>query len=171
MSKAISDLVCDSFAFAGRYDEAKKRYEGLRTTGGGGVDVDSMSVIVKPEIAANQQAAETTRSSPGAPPTFPRGAGDVATPGETTSTPPVAPVRLRRYFATVSIDPDRASRDMGKVVEEVLQHLTTLPGGKVSLSLEIAADIPDGIPDETQRVIRENGTALKFRSQGFEPGT
>jgi hypothetical protein len=57
---------------------------------------------------------------------------------------------------------------MGKIAEEVLQHLTTVSGGKVTLTLEIAADLPDGIPDDTQRIVRENGTALKFRSQGFE---
>ena len=170
ITKAISDLVCDSFAFAGRFDEAKKRYEGLRTTGGGAVDIDSTSVIVKPEIAAAQQTAETARSSPGVTAVLPRDASVAAKPGESASSPQTAPERMRRYFATVSIDPDRASRDMGKVVEEVLQHLTTLPGGNVSLSLEIAAEIPGGIPDETQRVIRENGAALKFRSQGFEPG-
>ena len=171
MSRAITDLVCDSFGFAGRYDEAKKRYEGLRTTGGGAADIDSTSVLVKPDIAARQNAAEASDSSPDATLTTPVNAGDSAKPGETTAPPPAAPARMRRYFATVSIDPDRASRDMGKVAEEVLQHLTTLPGGMVSLSLEIAADIPNGIPDETQRVIRENGAALKFRSQGFEPGT
>jgi hypothetical protein len=78
---------------------------------------------------------------------------------------------MRRYFATVALNPDRAARDMGKIAEEVLQHLTTLPGGKVTLTLEIAADLADGIPEETQRIVRENGSALKFRSQGFEPGT
>jgi hypothetical protein len=49
--------------------------------------------------------------------------------------------------------------------------LTTLPGGKVSLTLEIAAELPDGIPEETQRIVLEYGTALKFQTQGFEPGT
>jgi hypothetical protein len=61
----------------------------------------------------------------------------------------------------VVLDPDRASRDMGKIAEEVLQHLTTLRGSKVTLTLEIAADLPEGIPDDTQRIVRENGTALK----------
>jgi predicted AAA+ superfamily ATPase len=172
MRTAISGLVCDAFAYAGRYDEAKKRYEGLRTTGGGATDIDPLSVIVKPAVAAAQQAAEagatTTTTAPtgGAlpfPPGTPNNGGFPSPPGSAR-----APKPIRRYFATVALDPDRASRDMGKIAEEVLQHLTTLPGGNVTLTLEIAADLPDGIPDDTQRIVRENGTVLKFRSQGFE---
>jgi predicted AAA+ superfamily ATPase len=164
---AISQLVCDAFAYAGRYDEEKKRYEGLRTTGGGGVDIDPLSVIVNPTAAAAQQARETA----GAAPTGPTGGSLPLPPGTTPygglgDRPRPSPIR--RYFATVTLDPDRAPRDMGKIAEEVLQHLTTVPGGKVTLTLEIAADLPDGIPDDTQRIVRENGTALKFRSQGFE---
>lgn len=60
---------------------------------------------------------------------------------------------------------------MGRIAEEVLQHLTTLPGSKVKVTVEISAEIPNGIPDDTQRIVRENGTALKFRSQGFETGS
>jgi hypothetical protein len=75
---------------------------------------------------------------------------------------------LRRFFATVEIDADRASRDMGRIAEEVLQHLTTLPASKVKVTVEISAEISTGIPDETQRIVRENATALKFRSHGFE---
>jgi hypothetical protein len=88
--------------------------------------------------------------------------------GGFVSPDPARPAPMRRYFATVTLDPDRAPRDMGKIAEEVLQHLTTLPGGKVTLTLEIAADLPDDVPEDTQRIVRENGTSLKFRSQGFE---
>jgi hypothetical protein len=57
---------------------------------------------------------------------------------------------------------------MGKIAEEVLAHLLTLPKAKLSISVEIVADVPDGVPEDVQRVVLENGSALKFRSQGFE---
>ena len=168
---AISQLVCDSFAYAGRYDETKQRYEGLRTTGGGAVDIDALSVILKPSVAAGQQATETSGTSLRPAGTLPPTAGGTTNSEGAPNSIPTAPARMRRYYATVALDPDRASRDMGKIAEEVLQHLTTLHGGTVTLTVEIAADIPDGIPDETQRIVRENSTALKFRTQGFEPGS
>ena len=48
----ISQLVCDSFAYAGRFDETTGRYEGLLLSGSSGsIDIDSFSVLVKPDVA------------------------------------------------------------------------------------------------------------------------
>ena len=63
---------------------------------------------------------------------------------------------------------DSAGRDMGRIAEEVLQHLTTLPGSSVRVTVEIEAEVPDGVSDETQRVVNENCTVLKFSQFGFE---
>ena len=43
----INELVCDQFAYAERFDEETRKYEGLKMTGGGTVIIDSMSVVVK----------------------------------------------------------------------------------------------------------------------------
>jgi uncharacterized protein len=164
----ISQLVCDSFAYAGRFDEASGRYEGLRLTGGGPVDIDGLSVVVKPDVAAKQDEADRAAAGKSPTPAQPRPSpGGPSGPGPI----PAKPEPLRRFFATVEIDADRASRDMGRIAEVVLQHLTTLPGSSVKVVVEISAEVPTGIPDDTQRIIRENGTALKFRSQGFETGS
>ena len=57
---------------------------------------------------------------------------------------------------------------MGLDPEEVLQHLTTLPGGKVKVTVEIEAEVPEGVSDDVQRVINENCQTLHFKSHGFE---
>ena len=172
MQAAITQLVCDSFAYAGRFDEAKGRYEGLKTTEGGLVDVDSLSVLVKPEIADRQKQADrvavtktassSTSTLTQSQPTLP---SDTLTPTSAIAAPP------RRFYATVEINADRAARDMGAIAEEILQHLTTLPGSTVTVTVEIAANVPDGIPEATQRVVNENAIALKFRTSGFETGS
>ena len=74
----------------------------------------------------------------------------------------------KRFFATVELDPDRAGRDAGRIAEEVLQHLTVLPKAKVRITVEIDAEVPDGVSEETQRVVSENCQTLKFKSHGFE---
>ena len=171
MQAGITQLVCDSFAYAGRFDEAKGRYEGLRTTGGGPVDIDSFSVLVKPEIANQQLEADRAAASrTGGSSTSTLTQNEPKLPPDTPTPPPPKATPPRRFFATVEINADRAARDMGSIAEEVLQHLTTLPGSNVTVTVEIAADVPDGIPEGTQRVIRENAIALKFRTQGFETG-
>ena len=74
----------------------------------------------------------------------------------------------RRFFGTVRLDPDRAGRDMGTVAEEVLQHLTTLPGAEVEVSVEISAKVPDGVSRTVRRIVEENCRTLRFRAHGFE---
>ena len=96
----------------------------------------------------------------------PETGGDGRDGGYVKPTPP-AP-KPRRFYGSVEIDPDRSNRDMGQVVDEVLQHLTTLPGGKVTVTVEIQARMPEGVPDDVRRVIDENCRTLDFESHGFE---
>jgi hypothetical protein len=41
-------------------------------------------------------------------------------------------------------------------------------GSKVTVSLEIEARIPGGVPENVVRIVSENGRTLKFSHQGFE---
>jgi len=41
-------------------------------------------------------------------------------------------------------------------------------GARVRVTLEIEADIPDGVPDHVVRVVTENSRTLKFTQAGFE---
>jgi hypothetical protein len=52
--------------------------------------------------------------------------------------------------------------------EEVIAHLSGLVGAKVTVSLEIDAFVPDGVPDNVVRIVTENGRTLKFSNQGFD---
>ena len=170
----ISELVCDNFAYAGRFDEDKGRYEGLKLTGGGSVVIDSLSVLVKPDVAKAQQVADAA-AQPG-PSGSGDGAGAATGDGTTTTTGADGETKAetekaaRRFFGTVEIDADRAGRDMGRIAEEVLQHLTTLPRSKVRVTVEIEAEVPEGVPDDVQRIVNENGQTLRFKAYGFEKG-
>ena len=169
---AISELICEYFAYAGRYDAEKDRYEGLKLTGGGEVVIDAHSVLVKPDIATAQAEAdadaasaagrETGKATPGVSEPASRGAPSPGAPVDDT------PVLPRRFFGTVEINPDRAARDMGKVAEEVLQHLTALPKVNATITVEIAIEAPEGVSEDIQRVVTENAQTLRFKSHGFE---
>ncbi len=43
-----------------------------------------------------------------------------------------------------------------------------LPKSNVKVTVEIEAQIPDGVAEDTQRVVNENCQTLKFKSHGFE---
>jgi uncharacterized protein len=169
VEEAIGGLVNDTFAYAERYDEERNRYIGLKVTGGGAVIIDSQSVIVRTEIALAQLAADKKAAEAAAAAgrngatTTSKGDGG----GQQAETVEAVKI-VRRYLASLALDPDRPSRDMGRVAEEVLTHLSTLPRAKLRITVEIDAEVPDGVPEDIQRIILENGTALRFDTQSFE---
>ena len=148
---------------------AEGRYEGLKLGApAAAIFVVAQSVLVKPDVARAQIAAERPAPDAAGPePGAPLG-GTPGTGGSGAGKEPTPPPRPRRFFGTVEIDPDRAGRDMGQLAEEVLQHLTTLPGGKVRVTVEIDAEMPQGASDDVRRVIDENCRTLRFKAHGFE---
>ena len=50
----------------------------------------------------------------------------------------------------------------------MLQHLAGLLHANVEVTLEIRAEIPDGVPDHVVRTITENCRTLRFKAQEFE---
>jgi hypothetical protein len=60
------------------------------------------------------------------------------------------------------------AKDAGQVMEEVVKQLSAIYGSKVRITLEIEANISDGVPESTVRTVSENCNALKFKSFGFE---
>ncbi len=161
----------ESFAFADRFDEAAGRYRGLRCGQQVVGSVDSLGgVLVKPDVAVRQQAADAARrpgsstggetaEPPGGEPVAP---GDAPTPGK-----PVARIP-NRFHGTVVVDPARVGRDAGRIADEVISHLVGLVGSEVTVTIEIDPRIPSGAPDNVVRTVTENSRTLKFTSQGFE---
>ena len=88
-------------------------------------------------------------------------------PGPTPAGPGPQPLPTR-FFASIDVDPDRPARDVGKIADEVITHLSTLPRAKVKVTVEIAAEVPGGVPEQTQRIVTENAQTMKFRTHGFE---
>jgi len=50
----------------------------------------------------------------------------------------------------------------------VVTHHLSLPGAQVRIILEIEADIPDGIPDKSARIVGENCRSLLFTHNYFK---
>ena len=164
----------ESFAYADSFDEAAGRYRGLRSGQLVSISHDSLSgLLVKPEVAQRQLDAETP-SAPGvtigtAGTTAPGGitGGDKTT--GTSATPVSSPATsLKRFHGTVTLDPTRVGRDASRIADEVISHLAGLVGSTVTVTIEIEAQIPSGVPDNVVRTVTENSRTLKFTSQGFE---
>jgi hypothetical protein len=85
-----------------------------------------------------------------------------------TDTAELAIVPPKRFHGTVTLDPMRVGRDAGRVAEEVIAHLTGIVGAKVTVTLEVEAQIPKGASDHIVRIVTENSRTLRFTSHGFE---
>jgi predicted AAA+ superfamily ATPase len=170
-------IPSETFAFADRWDEQKKRYVGLSVGRTVRVLLEGESVLVRPDVAAAQLAAE--QAQPGT--TVPAGNGSgaqpigiVPSPGTVTLpvgpvTPPVVePPKPRRFFGSVKLDPVRLARDADRIAQEVVQHLSGMAGAELEVTLEVHADIPSGASPEMVRTITENCRTLGFDPHGFE---
>jgi len=171
----------DTFAYADWYDAAASRYRGLEAGRRPNVQLNSETVVVKPEVAAEQIERESAVSA--AIPD-PSAGGSTATvtgltgagvtgraTGSGRATTQVgslnAPV-LRRFHGSATLNSTRLSRDADVIATSVVQHLTGLLDAKVKITIEIQAELPSGAPESVVRTVTENCRTLKFDNQGFE---
>ena len=164
----------DSFAYADSFDESEGRYRGLRTAQISALSgEDSDGLIVKPEAALRQMEAEppkkTVQVAPGGQSN--EGGPSILGPGDEKSdkiAPQPVTMQPKRFHGTAVLDSTRVGRDAGRIAEEVIAHLAGLKDARVTVTLEIEAEIPEGAPDNVVRIVTENSRTLKFTSQGFE---
>ena len=167
--------VKDSFAYAESYDEVEQRYRGLRSLQTISLTSDDpQGLLVKPEIAQKQIETERVKPENPSPPEGGENGGGEEGPrpdtGGGSSGRPEEPQKTlpRRFHGTVDLDATRVGRDAGKIAEEVIAHLAGLVGAKVTVTLEISAEVPAGVSEQVVRIVTENSRTLKFISQGFE---
>jgi Protein of unknown function (DUF499) len=154
----------DSFAYADSFDEKAGRYRGLRSAQAANISwSDPTGLLVKPEVAAKQQEMERASNGGGQTVVVPQPEGPA--PGGPGGPAPQLP---KRFHGSVKLDATRVGRDAGRIADEVISHLTALVGSEVKVALEIEAEVPNGVPEKTVRIVTENSRTLKFDTQGFE---
>ncbi len=182
----------ETFAYADSYDAERQRYLGLKAGQQVQVAFNASAVVVKPEIAAAQFAADAqaaqaaqqvgptlTRTAPGtgsakSPAVSERGGSTLFEPGRPTPASTEQTTRAaertpqaQRFHGSVKLNPRMMAGNAGTIMDEVVRHLTAIYGADVQVTLEIQAAIP-ALPDDIKRTIEENCRTLRFESFGFE---
>ena len=166
-------IKTQTFGYANSFEEARQ-YNGLQFgSTGGSIYLDEASVLVKPDVAAKQLEAEAKTQDdavdPEPPELTPTGEKDDTTSdGETNGAGTEHTANPKRFYGTVDLDPIRAGRDAQQVIEEIVQHLTGVPGATVEVTMEIQAKVSDGVPNDIVRTVTENCRTLGFTTQEFE---
>lgn len=171
----------ETFAYADGFDEANGRYLGLRTFDAVEPALSSSALVVKPSAARRQIDADRAKATVSQGSKLEAGlAGSVGgeeaaiTSGGSqlaVSERTVVQERSaipRRYYGSVTIDATRLSREIGKISDEVISHLAGLVGAKVEVTIEVQAEIANGVPEHVVRTVLENARTLKFSSSDFE---
>jgi len=169
----------ETFGYAQSKD-ASGRYLGLVGGAGASIQVEGGTLVVKPDVAAEQQRkdAEAARqqaedTDTGATDTDHADGQDQSSGGQTTDTEtggpkqPTSPT-YRRFHGSVQLDSLRVGRDASRIADEVIQHLTKQIGANVEITLEVRAELAEGASDKTIRDVTENCRTLRFETFGFE---
>lgn len=170
------------FAFASGYDGT--RYIDLKFNQYVGI-VERSGYLVKVGVAQKQFAEEAVKrqseavqaggsvivpvsvgGSKGISYPLPENVGAGAPSVQETPTPE-AP-KNTRFYMSAQLDTTRIGRDVQRLVEEVINHLTSVDGAQVEVSLELNVTSPDGMSPQVVRTVSENCRTLQVRSFGFD---
>jgi hypothetical protein len=149
------------FAVADSFDG---RYAGL-VTGASADHVTGTSLAVRPDLATAQEAADEATTDQIPPDS---GSPTGGTDGEVPPPKPLVDDRLKRFFATTRLDPERYQRDFAKIAQEIVTNLAGHLGTGIEISVEIRATNDDGFPETLIRTVNENARTLKVEQYGFE---
>jgi hypothetical protein len=72
------------------------------------------------------------------------------------------------FYMSAKLDNTRVNRDVSCLVDEIINHMTSINGSDVETSLDVNATVKKGIPQNTVRTISENCRTLKVKDFGFD---
>lgn len=185
----------ETFAYASGWDEDRQRYLNLQAGHAINIIVDAHALLVQSDIALDQMKtdaleaeAKLKASSPSmaytqgqerlSPAVLERG-GSTITSSQVYGSTPVVPIpgqlfavpeepQMHRFYGAATINERLMGRDAAQIMDEVVKHLVSLNGAKVKVTLEIQAEVPNGVPTDIVRTVKENCKTLHFETFGFE---
>jgi hypothetical protein len=171
LAKAISEALARSdakYAIADRFDEAKGEYLGLRLAQLVTIDLNSNALLVRREVADAQLAKQVPQTP--SPSTGNIGGAVTGQPSGSGQLPasPAPAARPRRFYAKVTLDPNRPTPQVSNIAQSILSELDRARGTTITLVLDIAADTIDGFSEDVVNIVRDNAASLRITDFGFE---
>jgi uncharacterized protein len=71
-------------------------------------------------------------------------------------------------MATDTLDPNRPTPQVSNIAQSILSELDRVRGTKITVTLDIHAETPDGFPKDVESVVRDNATSLRITDFSFE---
>ena len=182
LAQAIHTGVASKDFFGTAYGQADGKFEGF-VFGGGSVVFDDTLLLIEPDAArayeeANRpkpQPAETGSGQPamtgtGANIDYPvAGNGHVGNLQEAPAKLVVPTfAKAKSFFGAADIPPATAKVRLVQLADEIVSVLASDPNANIRLTIEIAAEFPEGASDTVKRAVSENARSLGLKTADWE---
>ena len=68
----------------------------------------------------------------------------------------------------MTLDPNRPTPQVSNIAQSILAELDRVRGAKITLTLDIDAEVVGGFPEDVQSVVQDNARDLRIKDFGFE---
>ena len=162
--------------FGTAYGQTGDKFEGFKL-GDANVQLDDTLLLIDPEAAARyalKLMSAPLPSSFSAP--VVHDAPAVNVPGATVTssstvdgfTIPVVAPQSRSFHGNVAVNAATAKLRLVAIADEIIAALAADPNAEVSVTVEIQANFPGGVKDQTKRTVSENARTLGFKNADWE---
>jgi hypothetical protein len=173
LAKAIRNGAATRDFFGTAYSQNGDLFEGFHL-GMGDVQLDDTLLLI--ELEAAKAFEEASRPKPKLDPEpeklkeehVPSGNPPVRHDERPLPDPQRAQAKSRSFHGAADIPPATAKMRMIQLAEEIVSLLMTDPNAQVKVTVEIAAEFPDGAGDQVKRAVSENARSLGLKIADWE---
>ena len=174
LEQAIFKGAASRDFFATAYGQHEGRFDGFKL-GDANVQVDDTLLLIEPEHAQQLAAAQAAEARPlpfpGGDEIYPAQGVPPSPASEAAAAPPpaagAAPPALT-FIGTVDVNATAAKMRLVEIADEVISLLASDPQATVKVTVEISAEFPGGVSEQTKRAVSENAGSLRFRNRAWE---
>jgi len=114
-------------------------------------------VLVRRDVAEAQLAKLAPLGAPATPGiNGTTGVGQSPPGGQPSPGSPAEPARPRRFYAKITLDPNRPTPQVSNIAQSILSELDRARGTTITLTLDIDAETADGFSEDIQSIVRDN---------------
>ncbi len=187
LSQAIRTGAASMDFFGTAYGQSGDTYEGFKL-GDSNVQLNDTLLLIEPEAAKQYEASLKKPESPNVLYAGPSGttesvhnitqtgspnSGGQSGTGGIAGTAAVGiggtvAAKWKSFHGSIQIQPTTAKVRLVSVADEIISLLARDPNAVLNITVEIDAEFPLGVSDQTRRAISENANALRFKTKDWE---
>lgn len=168
LAQAISKGAASRDFFGTAYGQHDGKFDGFKL-GDSNIQLDDTLLLIEPGAADAYEKANLPKPEP-PPPGNKAEIPPVKEPGNQPPPPPQPPqpTKAKTFHGSVAINASTAKMRLLQVAEEIISALAADPNAEVKVSVEINANFPNGVQDQTKRAVSENAKTLGFKNADWE---